>query len=75
MTPRQRAAEGIGKLLGVEESSIGYTKAPEGRRDTVTFRGPLDDQDGQRPTSYDRLLFLNTFKKTVAEHLFGTRLS
>ena len=40
-------------------SSRGYTKAPEGRRDKTTFRGPSDDQDDQRPTGFDRLLFLN----------------
>ena len=62
--PRQRAAEGIQKLPGVEESSRGYTKAPEGRRDKATFRRPSDDQDDQRPTGFDRLMFLNMFKNS-----------
>ena len=56
------AAEGIRKLPRVEESSRGYTKAPEGRRDKATFRRASDDQDDQRPTGFDRLLFLNMFK-------------
>ena len=59
---RKRALEGIRKLPRVEESSRGYTKAPEGRRDKATFRESSDDQDDQRPTGFDRLLFLNMFK-------------
>ena len=62
--PRQRAAEGIRKLPREEESSRGYTKAPEGRRDKTTFRRPPADQDDQRPTGFDRLLFLNMFKNS-----------
>ena len=39
-------------------------KAPEGRRDKATFRGPSDDQDNQPPTGFDLLLFLNMFKNS-----------
>ena len=46
------------------ENFRGYTKAPDGRRDKATFRRPSDDQDDQRPTGFDRLLFLNMFKNS-----------
>ena len=29
----------------IGKSSRGYTKAPDGRRGKMTFRGPSDDQD------------------------------
>ena len=44
------------------ESGRGYTKAPKGRRDKGTFRGPSDDQDDHGPTVFDRLLFFNMIK-------------
>ena len=46
------------------ENCRGYTKAPKGRRDKATFRGSSDDQDDQRPTGFDRLLFLNMFENS-----------
>ena len=52
------------KLPRVEKSSRGYTKAPEGRRDKKTFRGPSDDQDDLGPAGFGRLLFLNMFKNS-----------
>ena len=44
------------------ESGRRYTKAPKGRRDKGTFRGPSDDQDDHGPTVFDRLLFFNMIK-------------
>ena len=59
------------------ERCRGYTKAPEGRIELqrvyessrgqaskATFRGSSDDQDDQRPTGFDRLLFFNMFKNS-----------
>ena len=51
-------------LPRVEESSRGYMKAPEGRRDKKTYRGPSDDQGDLGPTGSGRLLFLNMFKNS-----------
>ena len=62
--PLQRAVVGIQKLQRVVESSRDYTKAPEGRSDKATFRGLSNDQDDQRLTDYDQLLFLNMFKNS-----------
>ena len=39
-------------------------KAPEGRPDKATFKGPSDDQDDQQPMCFDGLLFLNMFKNS-----------
>ena len=61
-SPANWAAESIWKLPRVDwESSRGYGKAPEGRRDKKTFRRPSDDLV---PTGSGLLLFLKMFKNS-----------